>query len=58
MPAMERSGTRLVGGLCLFGPASAAAQVVNIRAVRRRLEGQNKRVGHLERKEKTEKTDL
>lgn len=29
MPAMERSGTRRVGGLCLFGPASTAAEVVN-----------------------------
>lgn len=26
---MERSGTGRVGGLCLFGPASAAAEVVN-----------------------------
>lgn len=32
MPATERSGTRLVGGLCLFGPVSTAAQVVNIGA--------------------------
>lgn len=29
MPAMERSGRGRVGGLRLFGPASAAAEVVN-----------------------------